>query len=257
MYQYIKVFLGGIIFILMGVVTVKDSRANENIVINSHPSSVTAGTEFDVGFKAEGLAINSNYNIKGLGGESFTEVDTWNNQWLQQNAAWDAMPAFASGDGSPSGTFKVRFDVNAAGTKDFKIRIKKADSSNANIDSSLVSILVNEAPPAPTPVPSPTKTPTPNPTTAAEPSSQVTSKPTSQPTLRPTPKETPEVLALETSQTPLAASFPAQTPSVSENTSRKFPFLPIILILLGFGFIGFAVYKSGIITSCVKKPPSF
>lgn len=210
-------------------------EAASAIIISSFPSSIIAGKEFEVGFRASGLDPNSSYYVKGLGGVNFTEIDTWNNDWFQQNASWASMPSFSASDGSPSGNIKVRFDGNTeSGSKDFKIRIRKSDSESSNIDSAIVTISVSAAPTSPTPAENPTPIPTQLPT--IKPTPAETLPPTKKPVAKPTTQPSPEVLSLETfSETPSPTTVPLAN-------DRKFPILGIALIVLGTFSIGAAGY---------------
>jgi hypothetical protein len=218
--------------------------AAANINITSVPPSVIAGQEFEIGFKGEGLGINLAYNLKGLGGENFTEVDTWNNQWLQQNASWEKMPAFLSEtDGSPSGTFKVRFDSNAVGAKDLKIRVKKPDSSEGNIDSEVVTISVAAAPQTPTPTVMLTTTPVSIPKTTSVPVITPVPSPLKSTLLHVT--STPEVKAeiLGEAASNLNLILPPTPESSAKNkTQGKFPGVAFGLIFLGLALIGGSSY---------------
>lgn len=228
-------------FVLFSALLVGNVRAASGINISSFPTSVVAGQEFEVGFSAAELDSNSNYNIKGLGGENFTEVDTWSGDWHQQNASWVSMPLFSSVDGSPSGTIKLRFDVNTgSGSKDLKLRIKKADSSDPNIDSNAVSISVSAVTPSPTPSPTPPQTPIP-PTTTPSSTPIPTKKPTPKPTIEPVGK----TLSIETSEPiPLPSYSPTSIPGPSPDQNPKFPVFAVILIILGLGFIGVAGFMA-------------
>jgi hypothetical protein len=217
------------------------------VVVSNFPSAVASGQEFEISFEASGLEANRNYNIKGLGGENFTEVDTCNGDWFQQNAAWASMPVFGSGlEGSPSGTLKVRFDGNTqSGVKDFKIRIKKSDSTDSNIDSEVVMVFVAAIPRTPTPaaVSTPASITTPTSTSIA------TKIPIPTPlnsTLSRQPTPTPEEVKTEILGVGVSNLNPISTPTPESlernNIWGKFPAIAIGLILLGLIFIGASSY---------------
>lgn len=244
MTRVLKVFLGTLISIVADLMVVSSVQGTMQVSITTFPSSITAGQEFEVSYQGTGLELNQNYNIKGLGGENFTEVDTWNNEWFQQNAAWASMPVFGSGaDGSPSGTLKVRFDSETqSGAKDFKIRIKKSDSSDTNIDSLPVSISVSALPPTSTPESAHTSVPTLTP--MSTPTSIPTVLKTSSPRPAATPKtQTPEVLG-ETVLDP--TSLPTVTPlkKVENRNQSNFPFIAVVLVIIGLGFVGTSCYMA-------------
>ena len=250
-----KLLIVLILILSSGIILTTDANAGGKVEIINFSQSIIAGNEFEVGFKAEGLDINSEYNIKGLGGENFTEVDTWNNDWLQQNAAWVSMPTFLSNDGSPSGTLKLRFDSTSSGTKDLKVRIKKSGSDSSNIDSPTVSVSVTAATPSPTPVTTTQPTKTPSPTSVPTLSPTSTPSPTQKPTPKPSAGSTPEVLAENTFYSDTASLSPSPTPAASE--TKKFPFLALVLIFAGVILIALTIFpglpKKDTIASCVKK----
>ncbi|KKT49671.1 MAG: hypothetical protein UW41_C0003G0038 [Candidatus Collierbacteria bacterium GW2011_GWC2_44_18] len=132
------------------------------VTVSSFPPSVVAGEKFSPSFNISGLSLSSSYFMKALGGNSFSEVDTWNSSWLQQNADWTSMPSFTSdSDGNAQTTIECRFDpATATGSKEFKVRIRKADIAT-NYDSSPVTVSVLDATPTVSPTATPTtKTPT-------------------------------------------------------------------------------------------------
>lgn len=239
MNRILRTFGVWLVVSLLGVFACTSIRAEPQISVTSFPSTANAGQEFEIGFSAVGLSVGSSYYIKGLGGENFTEVDTWNSGWFQQNAAWVSMPTFDSGsDGSPSATFKVRFDEEAAsGTKDFKVRIKKSDSDGPNFDSSIVSISVSALPPTPSATPMRSSSPSlvPTPTATHFLSVLPTKRPTKTPTPSPTIEVRPEVLAEETT---------GPTPALESTPQNKFPFGALVLIILGIGFVGASCYMA-------------
>lgn len=106
--------------------------------------------------------------------------------------------------------------------------------------------------PTPTPTPSPTfvatVAPTAIPTQTAAPTKTPTPMPTKSLTPKPTatPKQTP-LLTEETAVLGLAATpvseTPSPTPFVQPQLKRKISFLPIVLITVGVGMMGFAVYN--------------
>ncbi len=249
MYSRYKLsFLVSIFFIFLSTSKVFSAEA---VTITSFPSSKNAGEEFNVNFSASGLINSSSYYMKGLGANtttsSFTEIDTWNNGWVQQNGSWVSMPTFsANTEGSASATLKVRFDPNvSSNTKDFKIRIRKTDS-DTNIDSNLVSMTIAAA------TPSPTQAPTPVPTA----SPVVTAKPTSPPTVKPTLKPTSTPINLEPTSTPeteeyspeYTSSAPVSTPTIEskvlgDNTSnKKLPIVSYFLVLSGLLVLAYCIY---------------
>lgn len=187
-----------VLFILFNTNTINASE----IVIVNYPQSVFAGVSFDVSFQAGGLATQSGYFVKGLGGENFTKIDTYNSGgWFQQNASWTSMPSFAPDtQGSVSGQIKVKFDpLTSSGSQQFKLRIRNSVSED-NFDSSTIFINVI------TPTPSPTISPTTSPTKSPSPSSSPTKSPSPKPSLIPiqTPITTPtptQLSALDPSPT--------------------------------------------------------
>lgn len=234
------------------------------VEITSFPATVTAGQEFEAGFRVSNADLASSYYSKGLGGEGFTEVDTWNSDWLQQNASWISLPQFTANEASTSATIKVRFESTSVGNKEFKVRIKKT-TADTTYDSAVVTIAVNPAPTptvtptptaTPTSTPSPTKTPTPTPTTAptAIPTATAahTSIPTLKPTIRPTatptplasgtpdPIPSPEILSAQDEPTPEASPFLSE--EKNEPAKKSFPFIPVILSVVGIGFLGASFY---------------
>lgn len=224
----------------------------EVINIVNFPTTKIAGEEFEVNFNATTLSVSSNYYMKGLGGDvgsGLTEVDTWNNAWVQQNGSWSSMPTFSSNsEGSASAILKVRFDPSVStNSKEFKLRIRKTDSSE-NIDSNLVSIAVIAATPTPTQAPtnppttSPTKTATPTQTATTTPkptpTKTSTTKPTSTPTEESSETNEPENLISDIKiidATPIGMVAGA-------TTTKKSPIVAIILIISGIGFLGYGGY---------------
>jgi hypothetical protein len=222
--------------------------AEVELSIMSYPGQIVAGQEFEISFETSGLSLSKNFNIKGLGGENFTEIDTWNSEWLQQNAAWDKMPVFTSNpEGSASGILKVRFDPSTlSGDKELKIRIREIGSSN-NIDSNLVNIFVVTPPPTPTPIPTPTPVPTQAPVSTPVP----TKNPTPLPTKSPTPKSTPLLKKTATagsSEAVLgiteATQIPSPTPAEldTKDADKKFPYFAVVLIVLGIALSGLSIF---------------
>jgi hypothetical protein len=119
-----------------------------------------------------------------------------------------------------------------------------------------------ELDPCPTPTPEPTDTPTPTqkPTAAPEPTEIPTPIPTSKPTSTLPPKPTIKASEKITTGTESGNNFETEndsgiilgsrekmkeaTPSLTEEEEKrgKFPFLAGILVALGLGFIGIAIY---------------
>ena len=99
---------------------------------------------------------------------------------------------------------------------------------------------------APTPTPTPTSTPTPTPTPTLTPTPTPTSTPTKKPTPKPSPKEE-IVLESEDSSSDQVLGLREQLKTLEpeeseENPKKKFPVLPVILIIFGAGLMGFAGY---------------
>lgn len=227
------------------------------VTLDTFPSSVVAGLEFDLTFSASGLEPATNYNSKTLGGESFNQVDTWNGGWLQQNASWSSMPEFLSNaEGSASASIKARFESDtSSGTKEFKIRIRKLNS-DPYYDSSIVNISVIAATTTPTATPTvaATGTPTPVPTPAKTATPTPTKTPTPNPTRTSSPTPSPEVLGEEA--TPSASPKPTATagePVTIDSSKKKIPFVPIILIFFGLLILGLAVLQ---LMRVSKNPPT-
>lgn len=226
-------------------------NATPIIKIDSFPSTAISGQEFDINFSVSELSVDTNYYAKSLGGIDFNEVDTWNSNWLQQNAAWTNMPTFLSNaEGSASGVLKSRFALTTSeGNKDYKIRIRKTDGTT-NYDSDVVTILISTPSPSPTPTPTnpptqaPTQAPTASPTKSptSVPTKTVTSKPTSKPT--PTEKSTEESLVLEPQVLSLStiASSPEPEKNLPAGKQGKLPIVAIILIISGIGCLGYGGY---------------
>lgn len=217
--------------------------------IDTSPSSVTAGNEFTVTFSASDLEPSVLYYAKGFGGIDFEEVDTWSDKtssYLQQNASWLNMPEFTSGgDGTGLLTLKARFQSSSQGSKNFKVRIRKANV-DPNYDSTIVTIQVDTATPSPSPTPTATPTATPTPTPNPTPTKTPTPKPTAKPTplvlsgeTGPPPPSNSEVLGLRGG---LATTDPEAQVGSSE-TKKSFPILSWILILFGVSLISFTAFR--------------
>ncbi len=221
-----------------------------SVTITNLPANITAETDFQVAFVVNGAVPGSHYYSKGLGGPSFTNIDTWNGGWLQQNDAWTSMPDFNPTESTYSGTIKLRFDGSvSAGSHQVKIRIKESGNDNY-IDSDIQNTNVA---PAPTPTPTPSATPVPTPTST--PVSTKSPTPTPIKTKSPTPVSTPtpQVLAVQTdnpSPESLETLLPEQT-SQPESKSpidpkKKVMIISIIIISVGIlitGVAGFLAYK--------------
>lgn len=255
------------IVILFIVFFPQEIFAASSVSISSFPSSVIAGEEFNIIFGASGLNPDTQYNMKALGGSSFTEVDAWNSSWLQQNASWSSMPEFSSNfEGSASATTKARFDLDiASGSKELKIRIRKV-GVDPYYDSPVVNLSVTAVTPTPTPAPTDTPTPTPTPTSTPIPTSTPTKTPTPTPTLVKTVTLTPTAKPTVFSTSSLAGEENDSEEVVlglrnelvsSDNSTRpadlmekkKFPLLPFILISAGIlciGGAGTVLLKSGL-----------
>ncbi len=228
-----------------------------DVSINSVPSSVVAGNEFSVSFTGTSLTTNASYFVKAMGGDSFYDVQTKNESasaWLAWNAAWTDMPSFNSNpEGTMSATIKALFKSDtSAGDKQFKIRIKRSDSSTT-YDSSIVSISVSTPVPTPTPSPTSTSTPTstPTPTVTPTPTSTPTKTPSPTPTPTKTPSPTPKVLSKATDNSQddinkirqtLATPTPEMLVAGEETTQRKFPVLALLFISSGLALIGWVGY---------------
>jgi len=211
------------------------------------PASVTAGQEFNIVFNASDLEPLTTYHAKALGGNSFTEVDTWNSSWLQQNASWTSMPTFTtSNESSASATIKARFDPNTqSGTKDLIIRITKS-SNDPFYDSPIVSVQVTATTSSPTPVPTSTPIVTPTPT--------ITPLPTPTPKISPKPSPTKISENTDTQEENQNAvlglreglSEPSPSPLVQGVSEKKFPVAAILLIVGGLiimGGAGFTLFR--------------
>ena len=105
--------------------------------------------------------------------------------------------------------------------------------------------------PDPTPIPTPSPTPSPTPTKTPTPTPTPTKTPTPTPTKTPTPKPSPKDKVVVESQTPdnsqilglreqLKTSEPKE--EGGEGSKKKFPILPILLIVGGVGCMGAAGY---------------
>ena len=107
--------------------------------------------------------------------------------------------------------------------------------------------------PSPTPSPTPTPTPTPIPTPTPTPTKTLTPTPTKTPTPKPSPKPRPSegpsigLAESEESKTGILGlreglAEPSPSPVVGEGSKKKFPILPILLIVGGIGCMGAAGY---------------
>lgn len=211
------------------------------VSVTSYPQSNIAGQEFEVSFNGTGVVANSNYYAKVLGGDNFTQVDTFNSSWLQQNAAWADMPQFISNsEGSISGTIKSRFETaTSAGSQQLKVRIRKTDD-DTNYDSEVVNINVSTPTPSPSPTPTPvSSTPSPTPVPTKSPTPPPTKSPS------PSPVETyePSILA-ENTATSDPTSIPSESPiQISDSpVENKFPVIAIVIIGLGIVLVGVSGY---------------
>ncbi len=249
MYSKIKlIILGFIIFIFFP----SNVLSAEVITITSFPTSKNAGEEFSINFSAQGLINSASYYMKGLGGNTttttFTEVDTWNNGWVQQNGSWISMPTFsANSEGSASATLKVRFDPNVStNTKDFKLRIRKTDA-DTNIDSGIVAIAVTAVTPAPTQTATATSVATSTPTQTVKPTLMPTVKatvkpsPTQKPTVVPSPIDLVDEEFVVTNE-PILSKSPVSEVLGSSVTKKKLPFISYVFVLLGLSFLGYVGY---------------
>lgn len=246
MYNNLKIFILSIFLFIYSFSLV---HASETLNISSFPTSKNAGEEFDINFTAIGLTSSASYYMKGLGGNttttSFTEIDTWNNGWVQQNGSWVSMPTFsANAEGSASATLKVRFDPNVAtNNKDFKLRIRKTDS-DINIDSNIVGISVTAVTPSPTSVPTatPTKTPSPAPT-AAPTTKPVVKTATPKPTQTSEPTEETKIEEAISTNIEVTQTSTPEPLVLGENIEKKkVPIIAYVFIVLGLGFLGYVVY---------------
>lgn len=217
-----------------------------SISIDSFSSTVVSGDEFVVTFSSVDLSQSSMYYVKGLGGPSFINVDTWNNSWLQQNSAWSNMPSFnTASESSYSGSIKTRFDTSvSAGIQQFKLRIKDS-SSDPTFDSGVVNISVATPQPTPTPTPTPTQNPTIVPTSTPTKSTTptTTKSPTPRPILTIKPTSTPEVLGdstQEASPDSVLGETSSPEPSQVKTGSKK------SAVILGAIFTGLGVFAMGI-----------
>lgn len=241
--------LGLVCLVLLFCFAFSEKVLASEINITNYPSTAVAGQEFEISFSASGVAVNKIYNIKGLGGENLTEVDTWNNVWLQQNAAWSKMPVFVTNpEGSASGKVKLRFDISAsAGSKSLEVRIRNSDSDSDNLDSPSVMITLTVAPATPTPTQKPIfiQSPSPKPdlvTLAPSP----TKSPLTVTYIKTTPKASqppsPNTVVQAESVNILGASNNVATPG-PENSRSKFPFYAIIFIVLGLILICLSIFQ--------------
>lgn len=222
--------------------------ATTQVSIDSFQNTIVAEQGFDVYFSATGLDSGASYYVKALGGNNFTEADTWNNNtsnWLQQNASWTNMPDFtANNEGSASATIKTRFEKEAVGSKEFKLRIRKINVT-PNIDSDVVIISVSAASPDPTSTPteSPTDTPSPTPIPTS------TQTPTPRPTVKAAATKRPIKLTFDTDDSEDSilglreGLAPSPTGTPEPEVGRKFPWSSLFFILGGIGFMGFAGFS--------------
>ena len=241
-----------IFFLLLFFIFPSEIFAASSVSIFSFPSSAIAGEEFNIIFNASGLNPDTQYNTKALGGSSFTEVDTWNFSWLQQNASWSNMPEFSSNfEGSASATVKARFDSDTvSGSKELKIRIRKI-GVDPYYDSPVVGLSVTAVTPTPTPSPTPSPTTASTATSTSKPTSTPTSTPIKSPTPKPTstPRETTSGQATsEEMTTPqsfvlgLEDKTAGDEASESAKEEKSFSLLPIVFIVAGLVCIGAALY---------------
>lgn len=107
--------------------------------------------------------------------------------------------------------------------------------------------------PTPTPTATPTNTPTPTPSPSPTPTSTVTPTPTLKPTSTPKPtiaatktvrpSATPNLeLARAALKSPTPTTLGESTQSGTTSQSSKFPFLTVVCVLVGVGFIGTAFW---------------
>jgi hypothetical protein len=222
------------------------------IIIDTYPANIIAGQEFDVNFSVLGLPANTNYYSKSIGGIDLEEVDTWNINWLQQNDAWTSMPTFTSNsEGSASASIKSRFALTTlGGNKEYKIRIRKVDSSTNN-DSPSVNILVATPIPTPTSTPTQTATATSTTTPTSTPTKTATATPTKTATTKPTttatPKETPTEESEEKNEinltgTDIKIETSPEGVVAGASVTKKSPILSIFFILSGLGSLGYGGY---------------
>ncbi len=246
-----KLFL----FVFFLLFFISASEVSAQVVINeisSYPNSVVAGQEFDVSFSVSGLSVSTDYYSKALGGNNFTEADTWsskNSGWLQQNASWTDMPEFTTNsEGGASVTIKTRFEETSSGDKEFKVRIRKVNVT-PNIDSSIVTISVTAV--TPTPTPEPTPTPTLGPTSTPTPTSTKTPTATSKPTVKAVVTKKPKVISTKTTSDEDESETlglregleaPSPTPIPESEKKGKIPITAILFVLGGLGFMGVAGY---------------
>jgi hypothetical protein len=222
------------------------------IIINTYPSNIIAGQEFDVNFSVLGLSSDTSYYSKSIGGINLEEVDTWNINWLQQNDAWTSMPIFISNsEGSASASIKSRFALTTLeGNKEYKIRIRKVDSTTNN-DSPSVNILVATPIPTPTSTPTQTATMTSTATTTPTPTKTATATPTKTATAKPTTTATPEETPTEESEAKNEINLTGADVKIETSpegivagasVTKKSPLLSIFLIVSGVGFLGYGGY---------------
>ena len=251
MKSFIKILVYIVIFVSFYILPTSIFSAPE-IIINTYPMSIIAGQVFDVNFSVLGLPSNTNYYSKSIGGIDFEEVDTWNINWLQQNDAWTSMPTFTSdSEGSASASIKSRFAMTTlGGSKEYKIRIRKIDSSTNN-DSPSVNILVTTPLPTPTQTATATSTPTttaastsiPTKTATATPIKTATTKPTT--TATPTEKPTDEPESenkINLTETDIKVKTSPEGIVAGATTTKKSPLLSILFIISGVGFLGYGSY---------------
>ena len=155
------------------------------------------------------------------------------------------MPEFMSNaEGGASAMVKARFEsTTSGGTKEFKIRIRRVNT-DPNYDSEVVSLEVIAATSNPSPIL--TQTPSPSPSPLPAPTPVKTSTPTKTPTPKPSPKEE-IVLESQTSNSDQVLGLREQLKTLEpegdeESPKKKFPVLPVILIIFGAGLMGFAGY---------------
>ncbi|QQG42173.1 MAG: hypothetical protein HYV90_02555 [Candidatus Woesebacteria bacterium] len=160
-------------------------------------------------------------------------------------------------EASWSGKIRVKLDLSdpgyiGPGEYLFKIgRYTSAGDAGADWSNEL-SIKITGPTPTPTPSPTPAPTPTPTPTPSPSKTPTPVPVPTKTPTPRSIPTSTPEILGAETivsTQATIITDQEAELSTTSPASSqkevadqKKFPFVAVVFVAVGFLLIGFSGY---------------
>lgn len=248
--------------ILLFFGTSRNIFAARSMTISSDKTSLSNDDEMLVTIAPSGFTNGEFIYIKGAfyqeGLTNYFGYTKNGQSWVKNSDLTTTQLQVKIGDWDNTFTAKSDFlDTGFNGNGDYKFKVgfyyltSGGNLSSVNWSNNILSISLIQPTPTPTPTPSPTPSPTSSPTPTASPTHTPTPTPTPIKTLTPTIKPTlipsdspsPDVLSASDSATLTPTFNPSPTSSPKElvaGSTKKFPFIALIFLLVGVGLIIFS-----------------